>query len=93
MTTSELALIAYYLADRFGNGLVNNQEMVDFLMWVTGQQGLNTQDFSNRIQRELRDNGEIVSVRRGSGGGGPGVFRILGPGRDRARGLLAQLIT
>ncbi len=92
MTTSELALIAYYLADRFGNGLVNNQEMVDFLMCVTGQQGLNTQDFSNRIQRELRDDGEIVSERHGSGGGGPGVFRILGPGRDRARGLLAQLI-
>ena len=92
MTTSDLALIAYYLAYRFGNGLVNNQEMVDFLMWVTGQQGLNTQDFSNRIQRELRDNGEIESVRRGSGPGGPGVFRILGPGRDRARGLLAQLI-
>ena len=92
MTTSDLALIAYYLADRFGNGEVNNQEIVDFLISVTRQQGLSTQDFSNRIQRELRDNEEIESVRHGSGPGGPGVFRIRAQGRDRARRLLAALV-
>ncbi|MCY3993618.1 MAG: hypothetical protein OXF50_20525 [Caldilineaceae bacterium] len=92
MTTSDLTRIAYFLADRFGNGEVDNQQIVDFLISVTGQQGLDTQDLSNGIQRELRDNGEIESVKHGSGGGGPGVFRILGPGRDRARTLLAQLV-
>lgn len=92
MTTSDLTLIAYCLVDRFGNGEINNQQMVDFLIWVTGQQGLDTQDFSDGIQRDLHDKGEIENVKHGSGGGGPGVWRIQNPGRDRARVILQTLL-
>ena len=90
MTPTDLTLVTYFLAERSGRGDVDNQQMVDFLVWSTGQNGLNTVDFSNRIQRELRVNDQIENVIHG-GRGGPGVFRITGPGRVRARGLLAEL--
>ena len=91
MNLTKLTLIAYFLADHFGDGNIDNQQMVEFLESVAGQQGLNTTDFSNQIQRELRENGQILNVVHG-GRGRHGVFQITQQGRARARDLLAALI-
>lgn len=95
MNLSELTLIAYYCADNFGNGDVNNEDMRDFLEGVTGQEV--TRDGFSDIQRRLRPGSEddprrmIISTGN-AGHNNPGRWSINAEGRMRARALLTTLL-
>ena len=96
MDLSELTLIAYYCADNFGNGVVSNEEMRDFLGVVTGQ--VVTLDEFRDIQRPLRLGPEddprrmITSTGEHTGPDRPGRWFINDEGRMRARALLTTML-
>lgn len=96
MNLSELTLIAYYCADNFGNGIVSNEEMRDFLGMVTGQE-VTLEEFRN-IQLPLRPGSEddprrmITSAGEQTGPNRPGRWFINDEGRMCARALLTTLL-
>lgn len=96
MNLSELTLIAYYCADNFGNRVVSNEGMRDFLGVVTGQE-VTLEEFRD-IQRHLRLGSEddprrmITSTGEPTGPDRPGRWYINDEGRRCARALLTTLL-
>ncbi|MCY4091993.1 MAG: hypothetical protein OXF62_14340 [Caldilineaceae bacterium] len=98
MNLTDLALVGYYIADSLGWNGVDNQQMVNFLARIGEDGGLDTQRFSNDIQRPLRSGDAqspkyIVSIVERTGGpeGQRGVWQITDQGRARAENLLTNL--
>ena len=98
MNLTDLALVGYYIADSLGWNGVDNQQMVNFLARIGGAGGLDTQRFSNDIQRPLRSGDpqnprhiESIVERTGGPEGQRGVWSITDQGRTRAEELLTNL--
>ena len=101
MDMSEIILIGYYIADRFGRGEVDNQSMADFAARIEGIGALDTGTFSRnrRYQKPLRsgdrDNPKFivsVSEQTGTQRAIHGAWRITPAGRERAEQLLTGLL-
>ncbi len=100
MREENLALIIYYLADRFGNDGVENGDMVNLLRLLKEEELITNDDDLSRETRRLSDGIQnILSHRRliegvperhsGGRSGNRGWRRITDAGRAAAQTLLS----
>ena len=105
MTERNLALIVYFIADLFGDGWVDNGDIVNCLRRMNGEAEITGDDltqetsrFSRGVQNQLRSPTPRLIEDDGINTGGRGTFenrgrwRITEEGRAEAQALLDQII-